>query len=485
MLDRSNSTCSSGEFRPPVDRWRSGRQYAGAVLDLPGPRSALTFQVLEPEVSDDGSRIALRYRISGAAAGPVDFVEQITLPGDGAQDDPATRAPLVRLLALAAGLSYYKAVIPPRIEVAFGLTDAERDFLVEVVRNGLSEFAYRNEVPEALRPHIVADRIVADRVEGRAPAQAERVAQVEPTRALVAVGGGKDSIVTIESLRTLPLEITLFSVNEYAPIRATADHAGLPLVTATRRLDPALFALNDAGALNGHVPVTAVNSLIGGLTALRLGLDSVVFSNEASASAGNLHWEGVEVNHQWSKGIEFERLLRSHLTGSPLTYVSFLRPLTELAIMRRFATLRSYHPVFTSCNRAFHLDPSKRRLWCGDCPKCRFVFLTLAPFVAREELLAIFGGRDLLADPAQTEGFLDLLNADGRLKPFECVGEPSECRVALTLLSRSPEWADSPFLAVPSAAASLVPEGWIEAAFAFEERHFLTPMLEKAARAVL
>ncbi|UMG92078.1 hypothetical protein [Nocardioides sp. TF02-7] len=299
------------------------------------------------------------------------------------------------------------------------------------------------------------------------------------------MGGGKDSIVTVETVRRLPVDVTLFSVNEYAPIRATADQAGLPLLVARRTLDPLLFELNAQGALNGHVPVTAVNSLIACLAAIRAGHDAVVFSNEASSSAGNLTWEGVDVNHQWSKGLEFEALVRDLVAGQRLTYFSFLRPLSELAIMRAFARLTDYHPVFTSCNRAFHLDESRRRLWCGECPKCRFVFLCLAPFLTRDALLAVFAGRDLLADPAQREGFLALLNVGGRLKPFECVGEPAECRVAATLLSRHPDWQAHPFLDDPEVRATLTDESGIASVFAFHDEHFLPPAYEKAVRELL
>jgi hypothetical protein len=319
----------------------------------------------------------------------------------------------------------------------------------------------------------------------RAPVVLKDQEPEHPSRALVAVGGGKDSIVTLEAVRRLPIATTLFSVNEYAPIRATVEESGLDALVASRKLDPLLFELNAQGALNGHVPVTAINSLIGCLIAMRLGYDAVVFSNEASSSSGNVAWEGVDVNHQWSKGIEFERALRSLLSGIPVTYFSFLRPLTELAITRQFANLTDYHPVFTSCNRAFHLDESKRRLWCGDCPKCHFVFLCLAPFLPKDELLSIFGGRNLLDDPRQHEGFLELLNADGRMKPFECVGEAGECRAALTLLSKQPNWKDCEFFELPLVQACFVDDLAIASALEFRDEHFLPQVFERAAREIL
>lgn len=454
------------------------------------PTEQLVFTALDPTTADDGT-VLLPYLVRRTDTDEtLTFTEQVALPGDDVRGTPLPPR-VLRLLSLAASLSYYKALVPSTYSVPSGLTPTERHFLTEVLLGGLGEFAYRNDRPAALRPTVEAPVLpeVPDAPTGTA-AGTGRTESGAPVRPLVAVGGGKDSIVTIEALRDLDVdgrsvEPTLFSVNSYAPITATAEAAELDLLVARRRLDPLLFELNDAGALNGHVPVTAVNSLVGVLTALRTGHDAVVFSNEASSSFGNVRWEGTDVNHQWSKGIGFERLLVDALGDLGVTYFSFLRPLTELAIMRQFARLVDYHPVFTSCNRAFHLDESKRRLWCGECPKCHFVFLCLAPFLGRDDLLAIFSGRDLLADPAQHDGFLDLLNAGGRMKPFECVGEPDECRAALTMLSRHCDWAGHEFLARDDVAECFVDDTAITAAFGFSDDHLLPAAYEKAARAVL
>ena len=437
---------------------------------------SLAFYYDEPHVSGDGRVVELRCRIEGPA-GQVSFTETVVLPDlpDPRPVDDAFLA-LTRLLNLAAGLSYYKALVPARMVVPGGLSTHEREFLADLVRGGLAEFAYRNDLPRALTPIIEAPE------RSDPPLPGARTSS--EGRALVAVGGGKDSIVTLEALRHALPEVALFSVNEYDPINATARAAGLPLLTARRTLDPRLFELNEAGAHNGHVPVTAINSLIGCLTALRGGFEHVVFSNEASSSYGNLRWSGVEVNHQWSKSIEFEALLRRHLEGVGVEYVSFLRPLTELAIMRRFADHTAYHPVFTSCNRSFHLDPALRSSWCGHCPKCVFVGLMLAPFVSREQLLAIFG-RDVLADPANLPLILDLLAIGEGHKPFECVGEPEETRAAVALLRDHPDWRDLELLSRPEVAVIEVDEAELARLFSFSDRHFLTGSLEKAAREVL
>jgi len=252
-----------------------------------------------------------------------------------------------------------------------------------------------------------------------------------------------------------------FSVNPNQVIRNVNAASGLPALAARRTLDPRLFDLNKAGALNGHIPVTAINSLIAVATAVWHGLGPVVMSNERSASDPNLIWNGHEVNHQWSKGIAAEGLLRSAVTahaGLTEPYFSLLRSLSELHIAQIFARYDRYDDVVTSCNKAFKLhDPTAR--WCGDCPKCRFVFLAMAPAMDRARLTRIFG-RDLFADPAQVPGYLELLGIDAH-KPFECVGEVEESLVALTLMSEQEQWRDAPVLTALQAAVPA--SGWISA----------------------
>ncbi len=265
-----------------------------------------------------------------------------------------------------------------------------------------------------------------------------------PRRALVPVGGGKDSLVTVDTLTRAGEAFTLFAVNPKGPIRATLDAGAAPAITVTRTLDPELFRLNAAGAFNGHVPITAIVALAALTAAVWHGFDRVVLSNERSADVGNVG----DVNHQWSKSSAFEGLLRRELARAvslDLDLFSLVRPLSEIAVAERFARSFRWDDVFSSCNRNFHLTgdgPAGR--WCRDCPKCRFVFLALAPFLRRDRILAIFGG-DVLDDPAQIEGFRELAGFAGH-KPFECVGETGEAAAALAVLSRRWPWSETAVL---------------------------------------
>jgi hypothetical protein len=182
-------------------------------------------------------------------------------------------------------------------------------------------------------------------------------------------------------------------------------------------------------------------------------------SNESSASVPNLEWRGRPVNHQWSKGLAAERLLRDALVAQAgLTdgCFSLLRPLSEVHIARQFARLDGYDEVVTSCNRAFRLTGTTGQRWCNACDKCRFVFLALAPSTGRDRLRAIFG-TDLLADPGQLSGFRDLVGL-GAHKPLECVGDVDEALCALRLLSEDDGWRDAPV--VRSLVAEVPPRRW-------------------------
>ena len=364
-----------------------------------------------------------------------ELIETVTIPGapfvlEGDRAEAVQRA--LRLLHLIAGVSYYKAGVPEQVRIDSYTIDVATAALVETVYlNGLGEFAYRNGLN--LRGRF---RLPVEGEAFAAPALGLR------EHALVAIGGGKDSLVSIEALRSLGIEETVTWIGGSQLIRACAERTGLPILNIGRTLAPELFELNRQGAWNGHIPVTAVNSAIMVLAALLQGVDQVVFSNERSASYGSQIPGTGEVNHQWSKGWAFEQAFGEHLeqhVAADLHYYSLLRPLSELAVARQFAKSDFYDAHFSSCNRNFHIlgeRPVNR--WCGVCPKCHFVFLALAPFMPKMRLVGIFG-RNLLDDIEQAPGFDALLEFQDH-KPFECVGEGRESRAAMATLATRPEW---------------------------------------------
>jgi hypothetical protein len=252
--------------------------------------------------------------------------------------------------------------------------------------------------------------------------------------------------VLVEALRAAvtAAEIPTFlvAVNKSPAMQRTAEVSGLPLAAIKRTIDPELLELNAAGALNGHVPITAIVSLIVVAAGYIYGYDTTFMALERSADEVTALIDDIAVNHQWSKSTECELSLRSVIresVSSSIEYCSALRSCGELEIARWFAGLERYHAGFLSCNHAYRPGASYDT-WCGHCPKCHFVFLVLAPFLDPGRLGAIFG-RNLLDDPEQLEGFWDLCAA-GR-KPYECVGEQRESLLAFFFLLEDPRWRDA------------------------------------------
>jgi UDP-N-acetyl-alpha-D-muramoyl-L-alanyl-L-glutamate epimerase len=378
-----------------------------------------------------------RYTLRGPHE--VSFAEVVNFSaalGDRRPDDR-----LLRLLALTCALSYYKAAAPPRIEIAFPTAEFEQQYLRELVTGGLGEFAYRNSLPGALTPDVSGP------VHEGAPVDAGEHWDVSRDP-LVPVGGGKDSVVTIEALKRAGMHPMLFSVNKFDPIDRCIELSGLDSVRVTRSIDRRLIEANDAGAYNGHIPVTAINSVIGLIVADALGLGPVVLSNERSSNIGNVSWLGYDVNHQWSKSIHYETLLRDTLARfgfDPDRYFSLLRALSESEIADRFRACSAYFRAFISCNRPFAIDAGRRgATWCGHCPKCLFVFALMAPRLGRAEVEAIFG-RNLFAEVDNRPGFEDIVGL-GVHKPFECVGEYYEAAESLLWVLDDDQWRGLPLI---------------------------------------
>lgn len=399
------------------------------------PRDARVFHFLGSAFAPAAGEVRLRYRVDD---GPV-LVERISFPDARRPASGAARAAFgmaVQLLHWIAGVSYWKAGLAPEIRFKGARPPAPiQRFLTRLYIDGLAEFSYVNGVDVATRLNMPAGT-----AEGSQPREAEL-----PERALVAMGGGKDSIVGLELARQAGLDVRPWCVGDSALIGSTVDAAGLGLLRIRRQLAPELNALNGAGAYNGHVPVTAINSAIGVCAALLYGYRYVIFANERSADEATRSGpDGTPINHQYSKSSAFESAFRAVINdwvATDLEYFSILRPWSELEIVRRFSEMTRYHAFYSSCNRNFHLaGPAISGRWCGNCPKCRFAVLSLGVFMTPAQVFDIIGA-DLLDDSTQERGFRELCGF-GADKPFECVGETGESRAALQALAQRPGWRD-------------------------------------------
>ncbi|HET8670304.1 MAG TPA: hypothetical protein VFM05_06630 [Candidatus Saccharimonadales bacterium] len=366
-------------------------------------------------------KLELHYAMDDA----LHFTETYTFAFPYVEYEPKALDRAVQALFFIAGTSYYKTYIPPEIVVRTGDLDAEMAaFFSKTYQRGLGEFWYVNK----LDPNTpVVFPVTKDTI--------QTVAH-EGSGQLIAIGGGKDSLVTVELLRREGADISTWSLNHRPQLTPLIERIGLPHCWVERGWDPQLFELKEKDAYNGHVPISAIFGCVGVIVAILSGKRDIVVSNEQSANEPTLHYRGVAINHQYSKSEAFEadfQVYLQHNFGDSIRYYSLLRPFTEIRIGEIFAHIgwEKYNDVFSSCNRAY-VHGSDRMSWCGTCPKCAFVFMALTPFIPRTQLESLWGGKNVLLDPKLESTYRSLLGIEGD-KPLECIGEIKESRAAMRL----------------------------------------------------
>jgi UDP-N-acetyl-alpha-D-muramoyl-L-alanyl-L-glutamate epimerase len=323
-------------------------------------------------------------------------------------------------------VSYWKTTCSPNILIKpFRLSEKQEKFWKKLYINGLGEFFHTNEIEydEQNLFHFS----YADDAE---PTPASMKIPLEDSF-IIPVGGGKDSIVSIELLKKIRNNNKALVVNHRGATKAVIDASGIKndtVIEIQRTIHPLLISLNAQGFLNGHTPFSALLAFICSLSAILTGVKNIALSNESSANEATI--PGTKVNHQYSKSVEFEEDFRSyfHEFVSPsVNYFSFLRPLNELQIAGLFSKFTDYHNVFRSCNAG-----SKTDIWCCNCSKCLFTYIILSPFIEENELVKIYG--ENLFEKESLKDYLEQLTGFAKEKPFECVGTIDEVNAALTFV---------------------------------------------------
>ena len=394
----------------------------------------------------DTGMISLRYSLDDAL-----FFEEtlkIPLPSPSRSFDRFILDRALFALHIIAGVSYWKTCIPKKMEVKSGpLSRNEAHFFHDAYEKGMGEFFFKNDIDFRGLIHFPSHS------SNTPQSTVSHKLKTKNSRVLVPIGGGKDSLVTVKLLQQAGFDVTLLRMGGHPIIHETVRMLGLPCLTLERRLDPLLFRLNAEGAWNGHIPISAYLSFASLITAIIHDFDAVILSNERSASIGNVTFKGMEINHQWSKSLEFESMLQGYereSIGSGVSIFSLLRPLSELSIVKIFTEQCSeFLPIATSCNRNWKISQGKRAgrrplsplwgegegegesRWCSKCPKCAFVFSLYAAFLSPGKVEAIFG-KNLYADRSLLPLYRELLGLE-RTKPFECVGTPEETAAAFLL----------------------------------------------------
>lgn len=387
------------------------------------------FESYQYDVQPDGLHIVFSFRIGK----DIHFAPTAHIPSRPFLHLDQPREALDALvfnIGMIELVSYWKCCCPPTVEVRCGsLSEKQIAFWKKIYYNGLGEFFYVNGIEASESDFMTIAS--APYVETMAESEAW---VTRPECHLVPIGGGKDSVVTMELLNeqsngdTIPL-----IMNPRGATIGCIQAAGYSMdqvLVIRRTIHPHLLELNRQGYLNGHTPFSAMLAFYTLLAARLTGVPHIALSNESSANESTVI--GSNVNHQYSKSLEFENDFRQYVAenlSGDYDYFSFLRPLSELQIAMLFSRYRQYHEIFRSCNVG-----SKQDVWCGHCAKCLFAYIILSPFIEPEHLNAIFG-KNMLDDESLRPIFRQL-TGQADTKPFECVGTISEVNSALNLMVR-------------------------------------------------
>lgn len=336
---------------------------------------------------------------------------------------------LIFNLGMAEIFSYWKCTASPEIRIKAGFLNQDQiKWWTDLLLNGMGQFFYENNIDFKKR------NFVSITSSGRFIEKKD--ISIKNKKILVPVGGGKDSVVTLEVLRTIEKEVSCLVLNAQESSKKIVAAAGCKkIIVIRRKIDEKLLELNKEGFLNGHTPFSAYLAFLSVLCAAVLDYKFVALSSERSSNEGNVDYLGEEINHQYSKSFVFEEKFRKYSKRyllNDIDYFSFLRPLYEIQIAKLFSGYPEYFDKFLSCNESYKKTPGLKKTknkWCGKCPKCLFVFLILYPFIEENKLLNIFK-KNLFEDKKLLPTFERLMGEKG-IKPFECVGTKNESIAAL------------------------------------------------------
>lgn len=391
-------------------------------------KKATVFEFTSYKFEPKTKRIFFNYKTEFKNSEPLLFMEAIELQNspDFENLPKGLLEKLFQGLHLVLGISYYKLHCAPIARHNYKIAKEEADFFNTVYKKGLGEFFYRNKLNPKISPKFKYDK----------KAKENNFRLEKNNKFFVAISGGKDSIVAAELLKEQGIDATaVFTETQKKSelVDKVIEITGLDSLKIKRYLDWKVLDKN-AGYLQGHIPISAIYAFLAVLCCVVYKRTYFAMSNERSSNFGNIKYKEEIINHQWSKSFEFEVLFRNYVKNfitPDVKYFSLLRPFYEIRIAELFCKHKKYFSYFSSCNKNFKIESDQEKLWCGECPKCAFVFLLLSSFLERYELIKIFN-KNLFEDKNLIPLFKDILGF-GKLKPFDCVGTFEESRAALFL----------------------------------------------------
>ena len=223
---------------------------------------AKSFEFSAYRFDKDNKEMLFDYRITLADDASLIFREKLLLPKNDAfttEIPPLLLKNLLQSLHLVLGVNYWKLFCPKKILIKnFELSKKQAEFWKTVYAKGLGEFFYRNKITDFDQlvrfPYVNKNTVTVSSL----PRQ---------VRSLVAIGGGKDSIVNLELLKrqSTPLSGLVIETNHsYSVIDNVIEKSGVNVLRIKRNIDKKIFNIGKTYSVySGHFPISAIYAFLG------------------------------------------------------------------------------------------------------------------------------------------------------------------------------------------------------------------------------
>ena len=158
------------------------------------------FEFTSYKFEPENKKILFNYKQEFSNKDPLLFTETITLPKIWDTKDISEELikKLLESLHLAIGISYYKFYCAPKVKINYILSKKEANFWNTIYQAGLGEFYFRNKLDPKKSPKFPCNKNKEDKTYPLA----------QNNNCLVALSGGKDSIVAAELLKKQGFKIS-------------------------------------------------------------------------------------------------------------------------------------------------------------------------------------------------------------------------------------------------------------------------------------
>lgn len=310
-------------------------------------------------------------------------------------------------------------------------------FWCQIFRHVWGQWRFENSLPNYYGPHFKASL-----TNNIVPAV---TVQPGPVSVLLFCGGGKDSFVAAKLLERSKVSFSTlaYSSSIYGP--AAVQHKLIdnlldqttPVVRHRQWvfddfLDSPILSFSQNLGIKTLCAAETPSSIFASLPfVLMQGYTRVVLGHERSADTGNMIWDetGEEINHQWGKSYAAEIAIQKYVSEEiieNLVIGSILKPIHDVLIFSLLKKDAAKIKYTHSCNI--------QKPWCMKCPKCAYVWLNYMAYLPVDFVNNVFH-KNLFDTPENQIWFRQLLGLE-KHTPFECVGQPSEAKIAFELCRR-------------------------------------------------